>query len=198
MIAVGVTGRIGSGKTALCRILASRHGCGVIDADLLGHEALNVPPLRDRVARRFGGGVLSSEGEVDRTRLGNLVFSDPGALRDLEAIVHPWIIESIGSSLARLRSAGEAGIVLIDAALILLWKGRIHVDKIIWVRASEETRIMRLRARGMSRDEIARRLDRQPSDDEFRESADLICSNDGDLDDLAVEAERLWEALRAG
>jgi len=193
---VGVTGRIGSGKTSLCRILAAQHGVPIIDADALGHEALRDPAIRGRVVGRFGAGILDAGAEIDRDRLGAIVFNDPAALRDLESIVHPWIVEKIVSKVDRLRARGGADIVLIDAALLLSWKDRLPVDRIVWVQISEEAAVERLRLRGIPQDEATRRLSRQIPDEEFRKLADVVVANGGCLDDLRRSAEGLWETLR--
>lgn len=196
MLVVGVTGRIGSGKSRLCQALSSRHGCHVIDADELGHEALRSPDIRDSVRRRFGPGILDSRGDVDRGRLGAIVFADAGALRDLEAIVHPWILRAIDAHVVELRARGGVGIVLIDAALLMSWRGRLPLDRIVWVRASDDAALERLRQRGIPAEEARRRLAFQLPDEEFESAADLIVSNDGSLEDLDDEAERLWAKLR--
>jgi len=193
---VGVTGRMGSGKTSLCRILAAQHGVPIIDGDALGHEALRDPAIRGRVVGRFGAGILDAGAEIDRDRLGAVVFNDPAALRDLESIVHPWIVEKIVSKVERLRARGGADIVLIDAALLLSWKDRLPVDRIVWVQISDEAAIERLRLRGIPQDEATRRLSRQIPDEEFRKLADVVVANGGSLDDLRRSAEGLWETLR--
>jgi dephospho-CoA kinase len=193
---VGVTGRIGSGKTTLCRILAAHHGVPVIDADSLGHEALRDPGNRGRIAARFGAGVLDPRGDVDRSALAQVVFSDREALRDLEDFVHPWIVGRIAAEVARLQARGGADIVLIDAALLLSWKDRMPIDRIVWVRSPAAAAIARLRLRGVSEDEAVSRLASQVSEEELQEAADLIASNGGTMEDLGLEAERIWNAIR--
>lgn len=199
MRVIGVTGRLGSGKSALCRIMQRRYGVPVIDADAIGHEALDPGgPILDRLVERFGEEILCSGGGVDRARLAAIVFGDAGALSDLDAIVHPWLVDRILERLRALRESGEVGIVLIDAALLLSWVDRIPFERIVWVRSTEETAVRRMRERGMSAAEAVRRLGLQLSEDRFRERADRRVDNDGTLADLEQEAERLWEWLHVG
>jgi dephospho-CoA kinase len=195
MKVVGVTGRIGSGKSTFCRILAERHGCPVIDADALGHEALLDPAVRRRVVERFGDAVLGAGGEIDRAAIARRVFEDAGALRDLEALTHPWIVDRILQRLTALRDADTAAIVLIDAALLLPWIGRLPLDRIVWVRASEQVSTERLGLRGIGAQEARRRMARQSPDEEFRRSADAIVDNSGGVAELASAAERFWDSL---
>lgn len=197
MRVIGVTGRLGSGKSTLCKILNRRYGVPVIDADAIGHEALEKGGvIPDLLAARFGGGVLSPDGGIDRARLASIVFADEAALSTLNAIVHPWIVERILDTLRALRVSGGVDIVLIDAALLLLWTDKLQCDRIVWVRSGEAVAVRRMRDRGMEEEDAGRRLGRQPSEEKFRARADWCVDNDGSLDDLEREAERLWEWLR--
>jgi dephospho-CoA kinase len=195
MMVVGVTGRIGSGKSTLCALLAGRHGCAVIDADALGHEALRDPVIRDALVAHFGPEILGRDGEIDRGAVAGRVFDDPLALRTLESITHAWIVQRIRERVACLRQADPAAIVLIDAALLLSWIDRLPIDRIVWVRASEDVSIGRLRARGVTEQEARRRVARQSSEETFRARADAVIENSGGLEDLAAAAEGLWTAL---
>ena len=195
MKVVGVTGRIGSGKSTFCRILAERHGCPVIDADALGRQALLDPDIRQRIVERFGSSVIGPGGEIDRPAVAKRVFGDAGALRELEAITHPWIVDRILLRLAALRGADPAAIVLIDAALLLPWIERLPLDRVVWVHAPEPTTVERLRLRGTGAQEARRRMARQSPDEEFRRRADVIVDNSGGVADLASAAERIWESL---
>lgn len=159
---VGVTGGIGTGKSTFCRLLEEAHGCPLLDADRLGHEALQPgSTVFEAVLARFGEEVRGVGGAISRPALGGLVFSDPAALRDLNALVHPWILERIEARLAALKVSGYAGIVLLDAALLLDWLHRYRPDGIVLVVASLEARLERLERRGMDRGEALRRIEAQ-------------------------------------
>jgi dephospho-CoA kinase len=198
MKVVGVTGRIGSGKSTLCRLLAERHACTVIDADRLGHAALRDPVIRGRVVDRFGETILDAGGEIDRAAVARRVFDDPEALRDLEAWTHPWIVGRILERLAALQGADPAAIVLVDAALLLPWIERLPLDEVVWVRASDRASIERLELRGIGEQEARRRLERQRPEEDFRRRATVIVENSGGLEELATEADRLWDSLLNG
>src|SRR4051794_41100098 len=90
MLVIGLIGGIGSGKSRVAAEFA-RRGAKVISGDELGHEALRQPEILDRIVRRWGRDLLNEKGEVDRRRLGAIVFADVKELRLLEALVHPWI-----------------------------------------------------------------------------------------------------------
>ena len=193
---VGVTGRIGSGKSAFCEILSKAHGCPVIDADALGHEALRTSEkVRGELIERFGREILDPAGGVDRGRLAKIVFAETSALADLNAIVHPWIVAQILARLAALRARGHAGIVLLDAALLLPWKEQLPLDWIVWVRSPDCVAIERLHLRGMPEEEARRRLASQVPEEEFRRHANTIVDNAGDRGALERQADRLWDLL---
>ena len=196
MRTVGVVGRIGCGKTALCRILAERHGCEVIEADRIGHEALKDRRLRAAIASRFGPGVIGPDGGIDRGALARIAFEDEEALEALNARIHPWIVDRINRRLAALRATGAAGIVLIDAALLLDWGDALRCDAVVLVRCSEEVSVARLRDRGLTGEQARLRLGMQDSEEELRRRADFVVDNEGDLEQLAREAARLWTWLQ--
>ncbi|MDM7916604.1 MAG: dephospho-CoA kinase [Candidatus Eisenbacteria bacterium] len=196
MKVIGVTGRTGCGKSELCAILARHPGCAVLDADRLGHDALRLDPgVRARIVARFGSGILGPGGEIDRARLGDLVFGDRDALDALDAIVHPWIVARLEERVAALRARGDVAMVLIDAALLLDWTARIPLDRIVVVRCDEETSVQRLKRKGLSEPAARRRLASQRPEEEFLRAADEVIENQGDRAELERRAERLWERL---
>jgi dephospho-CoA kinase len=190
---VGVTGRIGTGKSTFCEILLRRYNCPLIDADALGHDALaQGGPVRGAIIGRFGRRILKGDETIDRTHLGAIVFSDPGALRDLEEIVHPWIVGQILRRVASLQEKDEAGIVLLDAAVLLDWRDRLSCDRTVLVRCPDEVSIRRLVLRGMAEEEAQRRLKRQRPEHEMARQVDFVVDNSGSREDLEREAVRLW------
>jgi dephospho-CoA kinase len=194
MLIVGVTGGIGSGKSTFAGLLA-RRGAQVIDADALGRAAL-VPgaPAWHSVVDQFGDEILAPDMEIDRQRLAQVVFSDPDALAALNAIVHPVIFARIAETLEMF--AGTDEIVVIDAALIVEMGLASTVDALVVVSASREVRRTRLlRDRAMTLDDVNARMTAQADLEELLERADIVVTNDGSLDDLEREAERVWEEL---
>jgi dephospho-CoA kinase len=195
---VGVTGPIGSGKSLLCRILAEKHGCPVIDADRLGHEAIDPGgAARNAVVARFGDAVLGPGGGIDRTRLAALVFGDAVALAALESVSHPIILAEVERRVAALKASGYAGIILLDAAVLPAWLDRLRLAALVLVRAALDVRLHRLEARGLDREEAQRRIAAQERlfAEELR--IDRTIDNDGTRESLEHAAEVLWRELAA-
>jgi dephospho-CoA kinase len=195
MLLVGLTGGIGAGKTTLASLLAE-HGAQIIDADQLGRDALHPgAPAWHSVVDQFGDEVLvPGTMEVDRKRLAAVVFSDPRKLAALNAIVHPVIMKGIADELDRLRHSDA--VVILDAALIVELGLKDSLDAVIVVLSKQRERRERLlRSRGMSYEESGARIANQATEEELVAEADIIVRNDGSIEDLASEAERVWSDL---
>ena len=196
MFAVGLTGGIGAGKSTFAALLAER-GAQVIDADQIGRDALAPgQPAWHSVVSTFGDEILvPGSMDVDRKRLAGIVFEDGGKLAALNAIVHPVILERIADALERLSSTDA--IVVVDAALITELGLSDSLDALVVVTTSRGERVDRLvRTRGMTLDDVHARMASQASPEELEAKADYVVRNDGTLDDLAREAERVWKLLR--
>jgi dephospho-CoA kinase len=197
MLVVGLTGGIGAGKSTFAALLAER-GAQVIDADALGRDALRPGrPAWHSVVDQFGEEILApGTMQVDRKLLADIVFKDRGKLAALNAIVHPVIFAGIADDLERLRRTDA--IVVLDAALLVETGLDSVVDVMVLVVAPEQARKRRLESsRGMSFAESTSRMRAQSRADEMIEGADIVVSNDGSLEDLAAEAERVWAKLQA-
>ncbi len=196
MLAVGLTGGIGAGKSTFAALLAER-GAQVVDADQIGRDALQPgQPAWHSVVSTFGDEILvPGDMEVDRKKLAGIVFEDPRKLAALNAIVHPVILARIADRLEPL-SRTDA-IVVVDAALITELGLRDSLDVVVVVTTSRKERADRLvRTRGMTLDDIAARMASQASPEELEAGADYVVRNDGTLDDLAAEADRIWKLLQ--
>lgn len=196
MLAVGLTGGIGAGKSTFAALLAER-GAQVIDADQIGRDALAPGrPAWHSVVSQFGDEILVPGAmEVDRKRLAGIVFSDPRKLAALNAIVHPVILQRIADELEWLSKTDE--VVVIDAALITELGLRDTFDVVVLVTTSKKERAERLvRSRGMSLDDVHARMTAQVSPDELEKDADIVVRNDGTKGDLAREAHRVWALLQ--
>lgn len=198
MKVIGLTGGIGSGKSTVARFLAEL-GAVTIDLDKVGHEVLEQPDVRARVAAEFGQGILDSRGEVDRGRLGRLVFTDGDALARLNKITHPAIDETVRAKLDEQRRRGTK-VVVLEAAAILEAGKTAGFDE-LWVTvATEEVALERLAGRGgLSRKEALARIRSQLSNEERLRHADVVIDTDLSLDELkekvTVEWRRLLERL---
>lgn len=181
----GLTGGIGSGKSVCSRYLASR-GAVIVDADALTAEAY----VHGRAAlkRAFGKEIFDAAGQVDRKALGGLVFSDEGALKALNAILHP-----IMSELAHDRLVKAPGLAVLDAALLFEAGWDELIEASVVVLAPLKTRIERIMARdGMTRERALSRIAAQLSDAERLKRADHIIYNMGDLNMMHVQCERIF------
>jgi dephospho-CoA kinase len=195
MLLVGLTGGIGAGKSTFAALLAER-GAQIIDADLLGRDALR--PGEDAwkaVVEQFGDEILAAGSmEVDRKRLAAIVFNDAKQRVALNAIVHPVILRRIADTLDTLRATDE--VVVLDAALLVETGLDKDLDAIVVVTAKQEARENRLvLGRGMSRADIKARIAAQAAEADLLESADVVVRNDGNLEQLASEADRVWDRL---
>jgi dephospho-CoA kinase len=197
VLLVGLTGGIGAGKSTFAALLAER-GAQIVDADALGRAALAPgKPAWHGVVSQFGDEVLvPGSMEVDRARLAEVVFNDRGKLAALNAIVHPVILAGVADRLEELRDTDE--IVVLDAALIVDMGLAGDLDVLIVVVAKEDERYARLlRGRGMTRDQVAARMASQTNEATLVESADIVIHNDGSLENLATEADKVWAELVA-
>jgi dephospho-CoA kinase len=194
MYVLGVTGGIGAGKSTVAARLATR-GARVLDADQIVaalYEGGDLPAL---IERRFGAGVRSPDGSVDRAARAAAVFRDPAARLDLEQIVHPAVRQEVESRLAAWRQEGFGGIAIVDAALLVESEYEYPLDALLVVTAREDVRLARLQARGVTQEEARRRMAAQASEEERRARADFVVSNDGTLDDLDRELDGILTKL---
>lgn len=194
MLLVGLTGGIGSGKSTVSRMLEER-GAVVLDADGFARDAVvsGSPGLRS-VVERFGPEILTPEGDLDRPKLASIVFADPAALADLEAIVHPVVRRMIADGIQENLDADRV-VVLVNPLLIEMGTHR-DCDVVVVVSASPETQVARSVARGMTDEDVRARIAAQmPLEDRAR-TADVLIDNEGTFDDLEREVDVLWRQLR--
>jgi dephospho-CoA kinase len=193
MLLVGLTGGIGSGKSTVSRMLQER-GAVVLDADAFARAAVvaGSPGFRSVVAR-FGPDILTHEGELDRPKLASIVFADPQALADLEAIVHPEVRRMIADGIQENLDADRV-VVLVNPLLIEMGTHR-DCDVVVVVSASSGTQVARSVARGLTEDDVRARIAAQLPLEERARTADVLIDNEGTLDDLEREVDVLWRQL---
>ena len=179
----------------MARLLAGR-GAVVVDADALAREAVAVgTPGLAAVVAEFGSDVLDEDGALDRARLGAVVFAEPARRAALEAIVHPYV----GRRSAELVAAAPPdAVVVYDVPLLVEKSLQDGYDVVVVIDASEETRIGRLAARGTPEADARARMAAQSGRAERLAVADVVLDNDGDLDALAEQVDRLWARCGAG
>ena len=192
MRVIGLTGGIGTGKTEAANVLAGL-GAAIIDADAEGHRAYAKGSIGwRRIVEIFSSEILDDDGGVDRARLGALVFAKPQALAWLNAAIHPLIRQRVSQAIREHRDSGQSVIVL-DAALLYQAGWDDLTDEVWAVSASPVAVVERLRGRGLSPDDIQRRLEAQGQTELLLARADALIDNSGSLDDLGNRIGQLWE-----
>ncbi|HIG75844.1 MAG TPA: dephospho-CoA kinase [Bacteroidetes bacterium] len=196
MISLGLTGGIGSGKTAAAARFATHPGVRVILADDVA-KALMVedPDVRAAVRERFGADTYLADGSLNRASLAARVFSRASELEALNAIVHPAVRRAMLDALAAARSEGVR-LLVYEAALIFETGADEILDHVAVVYAPVETRVVRAMERdGSTRADVLLRMARQAAPADLRERADFVLDNSGSLDDLHAEVDALYSRL---
>jgi dephospho-CoA kinase len=191
----GLTGGIASGKSTIARLFAEL-GCTAVDADAIvaelyrpgaaGHQAL---------VRTYGAGILAADGEIDRRKLSDIAFASADAARQLNALIHPLVLAEERRRLAAMPGDDDR-IVIVEATLLIEAGNLERYDRIIVVDVPPEAQIARGVARGMTGEEVARRLAHQLPREERLRHADYVIDNSGDLAAARAEVQRVYDALR--
>ena len=192
---IGLTGGIGSGKSTVSQFLMEL-GAVIIDADKVGHEAFlpDTPAWRD-VTAAFGQDIIAPSGEIDRKKLGEIVFNDPESLSRLNRIMHPRMYDMMQARIEEYRKQGVA-VVVVEAAILIEANWQSLVDE-IWVTVTpEDTVIKRLKEqRGLDEEQTRARIRSQLANDERMKYVDVLINNNGDLDEIGAEVKALWDKL---
>lgn len=198
ILRVGLTGGIATGKSTIARTLAGL-GCVAVDADAVvsrlyrpgeaGHQAL---------VRSYGREILRSDGAIDRQKLADLAFADSQSAQKLNALIHPLVLEEEERMLANERSRfpDRDRIFVVEATLLLEAGGRSRYDKIIVVDAPPEQQIERAIGRGMSREEVTRRIAHQMARAERLRFADYVIDNGVDARTAEIGTHRVFARLQ--
>lgn len=196
MIIIGLTGGILSGKSTVADMLAEK-GAVIIDADKIGHEAYKPhTETWQRLVDTFGEWILRRNGEIDRKKLSDIVFSDPASLTLLNQIVHPRMRQIIEEEIEHLRAKG-VNVVVLEAAVLIEAKWNDLVDE-IWVTvAPEDVIIDRLQNRsGFTEEQARARIRSQLPTEEKVKHANAIIDTNCSLSDASFRVLELWEQLQ--
>jgi dephospho-CoA kinase len=196
MLKVGLTGGYATGKSFVAHEL-ERLGCAIIYADALGHEVLL--PEGEAYAptvAEFGPGILDEDGKIQRKKLADIVFGNPGHLKKLSSFVHPAVFRLEERMLAEIAARNSNGIVVIEAAILIEAKRDKRFDKLILTACDEEVQI----ARGMKRDKLTRqqvlaRLANQMPLSEKRKHADYVIDTNGTKEETVRQIEQVYREL---
>ena len=190
---VGLTGGIGAGKSTVADLF-SQKGAVVIRSDELARQVIEPQtPGFQQVIDHFGKEFVNSEGYIDRAKLAQIVFQDDAALKDLEKIVHPLVRSKTNQIIDQHTSET---IIVNEIPLLLEKKMESLFDFLVIVISSEKNRLERLAQRGLTTEQANARMAKQVSDDERKAAADFLIVNDGNLDQLEVDVEKIWQTLQ--
>ena len=197
MKVIGLTGGIGSGKSTIAQFLAEL-GAVILNADEIGHEAFKPDTEAwHEVVATFGRQILTTSGEIDRKKLGEIVFSQPEALSQLNRIMHPKMHDMMKSQIEDYRRQG-VDVVVLEAAVLIEANWTSLVDE-VWVTVASEAMVLeRLKKqRGLDEGQTLARIRSQISSEERARHTDVVINNDGDLEEMRAKVKELWARLQA-
>jgi dephospho-CoA kinase len=198
VIKLGVGGQIGAGKTEVVKYLqkcfrADGYPTQIINADQIAWQLyLPQKPIYKRIVKAFGKEILDFEAQIDRAKLGQLVFSCPQKLQLLNKIIQPALIKKLRQELENPLDS----VKILDAALLFTWYLKLPLDLRILVRAPYKAKIERLVKRGYSEADIKKRLKNQASEREMENLADFVLVNDQSLAVLQERTRKLYELIK--
>lgn len=192
---IGLTGGIGSGKSTVARLMAEL-GAEVVDLDKVGNQALKKGKTAyKKVLNEFGKTILDKDDEIDRSKLGKIVFNDPKALKRLNNIVHPEIDKAVAEKTKDYRRHSIKVLVL-EAAAMLEARKAWQVDEIWATITPENEALKRLKKRsGFNEAEARARIHSQMTNQERIKRAGVVINNDGTLNELKAHVKAEWDKL---
>jgi dephospho-CoA kinase len=190
---VGLTGGIGAGKSTVADLFSKR-GAVVIRSDELARQVIEPQtPGFKQVTSRFGNEIVNDEGNIDRAKLAQVVFNDDVALKDLENIIHPLVRERTNQLMSEQTSET---IIVNEIPLLLEKKMESLFDFLVIVISSEKNRLERLSQKGVLEDQAKARMAKQVNDQDRKAAADFLIVNDGNLDQLEADVQKIWQTLQ--
>ena len=197
MLKVGLTGSIAVGKSFVLGVLKEL-GCHVLDADEVAREVVKPGTAGLRaVVEAFGDEVLRADGTLDRSKLGSIVFTDENKRRQINSILHPFIITAQDEELRRLEREDPQGIAVVDAALMIESGGYKRFDKLIVVHCDPEIQLQRLMKRDqLSREDAERRINSQMPQEEKKRYADFLIDTSGPFESTRQQVELAFHELK--
>ena len=194
ILRAGLTGGIASGKSTIMRQFAAL-GCITIDADAVVAKLYRPGNAgHDAIVRTYGTDVLQPDGEIDRKKLADVAFASSADAKKLNALIHPIVIAEEERMMSEREK--EDAIYIVEATLLLEAGGRQRYDRIVVVDVPPELQLERASARGMTREEVLRRIAHQMPREERLRQADYVIDNSGDERAAETETRRVYELLR--
>lgn len=194
MLVIGLTGGIATGKTTVSAMLKEL-GAEVLDADRVGHEAyLPDTPTYNDVVAAFGRGIVGEDRQIDRGKLGAIVFSDPANMKRLTDIMWPRMADIVAERIGEQRGRGTE-VMVVEAAVLLEAKWDSLTDE-VWVTVSPESSMIERLAesRGLTEEQAKDRINSQMLVEERIRRADVVIHNDSGQDELKAQIEETWNS----
>jgi len=192
---VGLTGGIGCGQSTVAGYLKSL-GAKIINADKAGNELLNEDTIKEKIVTVFTTEILNRNENIDREKLAAIVFKDKNAIKKLNEIMHPVMIEKLCEMVIKGLRSRRNSMIVVDAALIFETGIESYFDYIITVNSDLKKRIERIKFRDKLTDsEIIDRFDAQISLEDKVRKSDYVISNNGSFEELNVQAKKVYDGI---
>jgi len=190
---IGITGGIGCGKSVVMDILKKEYGAAVILADTVGHDLMKPGAMNyNGILKHFGNEILAEDGQIDRKKLGAIVFSNQDHLTALNEITHPNIIKEIQNRIQSYLLNPDVPFVCLESAILLDTDLYKLCDKIMYVYADETVRIERLMAgRGYTKDYCKTVMAKQKDEGVYREKSHYVIDNSGSVEDTKLRIKEI-------
>lgn len=198
MKVIGITGGVGCGKTKLLSYIQEHYNCQVILADEVAHQVKAPGELcYEKLVLLLGDGIVGPGDVIDRSRMAELIFADPGLLGQVNDIIHPAVKERILQEISDRETEGKLDLLFVEAALLIEGGYAGIVDELWYVYADEKSRRARLKsARAYTDEKIERIMRKQLSEDAFRQNCKVVIDNSGSLEAACKQIdEKLEEYL---
>ena len=190
---IALTGGIGSGKSTVAAEW-TKLGATEIDADILAREVVKPGAVGlETLVQMLGEEILTSDGQLDRSKLASVTFTNPEVRTKVEQVLHPLI-----QQLAKVKTEQTEGIVVYTIPLLIETKSPLEFDAVVTISCPESVRVERLIARGMSEQDARNRISAQATDQEREAVADYVLDSNCSMEELKVRAQRLFEEITSG
>jgi len=191
VLKIGLTGNIGSGKSTVARLM-EKYGANVLDADKVVHKLLEREDIKEKLLQRFGKGIFTPDGKVDRKKLAQRVFKNEEDLKWLENLLHPEVYKEYENFCRE-----KGGICVLEAALIFENKNADKFHYTVTVYTPKEVAKERAIRRGLSPEDFERRWNRQMDIEKKKQLADFVIDNSGGLDETEKQVRELMFKLQS-
>ena len=196
MLKVALTGGIATGKSHVLEEFR-RRGVPCLDADVLAHGVTAAgTEATAAIAARFGDEILAPDGSVDRAKLGPIVFADPSARRELEAVVHPAVYRAVAAGVRAFELIGADPFVVVDIPLLYETGAEKDFDRVVVTTCAPQTQLARLRERGMSEEAARQRVAAQWPTEQKASRADFVVNTDGTFEETNAQVDAIFRSLQ--